>query len=338
MRYIKYLMKVVGAGIVSLIILCFIASVYSLSPMRAKNVNNNTDYVWESSSYWMKMTEGVSFGKVDGNGFNNKEVVENPDIILLGSSHIEGMNVNQDDHMCTLLNEKFSDKYSVYNMGISGHTFIKVVKYLENSIAVCESSVKYVVIETSTTNLTKDDVDKALNGQVDVTTVNNEGLVAKLQRLAFLRQAYHQLENGMMDMLLPQRSSDSVSDGVVINQNEVVIEEQPYEDIFSYLESIEEKYGVNIIVVYHPFEKLNKDGSISFDYADYTDVFAQYSKKHSIGFVDMTKEFERMYYEEHHVAHGFATGELGAGHINKYGHSTMAQSIYEFIIESEEVE
>lgn len=336
MKCIKYLVKMFLAGIVALVLLCIVACFYSLSPMRVENPEKNTDYVWQDSALWMKMTEGVSFGKVDAKGFNNKSVVEKPDIILLGSSHIEGMNVQQNDHMCTLLNEKFSGKHSVYNMGISGHTFFKVVQYLEKSISLYDSSVKYVVIETSTTNLTKVDVDAALNSKVVITAVNNDGIIAMLQRLPFLRQAYHQLESGMMDMLLPKESESTSSNTSVAVSDEVVIDEQPYNDMFSYLKNLEDKYDVEIIIMYHPFEILNKDGSISFGDDEYTEVFAEYSEKFAIGFVDMTDDFEKMYYDEHYVAHGFATGELGVGHINKHGHKAIANSVYNYIKRFEE--
>ena len=47
---------------------------------------------------------------------------ETCDDLILGSSHAESMNVMRNENMCALLNEKFDGKYSVYNMGISGHT------------------------------------------------------------------------------------------------------------------------------------------------------------------------------------------------------------------------
>ncbi len=339
MKNLKYLIKLVFAGIVALAILCGIATVYSLSPMRVENEYKNTDYAWENESLWIKMTEGISCGITDEKGFNNLRFVENPDVLLLGSSHIEGMNVQQKDHVVSLLNDKLEGKLTCYNMGVSGHTLFKVVQYLEQSMTVYETVPKYVVIETSTTVLSKEDVDNALNGEVAVTTVNNQGVVAKLQRLPFLRQVYHQLDSGMMDMLLPrQASSASAQSSGKEDADQVVIDEQPYKDMFEYLKMIEEEYGTLIIIVYHPFEILNEDGSISFEYGEYTKVFADYSDEYKVGFIDMTADFEDMYYEEHHVAHGFSTGELGVGHINKYGHKAIADSIYEYLSEIREGE
>ena len=43
-----------------------------------------------------------------------------------------------------------------------------------------------------------------------------------------------------------------------------------------------------------------------------------------------------MYYNENHVPHGFPTGKLGSGHLNKYGHYAVADELYNEIIKLEE--
>ena len=88
--------------------------------------------------------------------------------------------------------------------------------------------------------------------------------------------------------------------------------------------------------MYHPFEKLNDDGSISFGKEEYTSVFAQCAEKHDIAFVNMTDDFCEMYESEHHVPHGFATGKIGSGHLNKYGHAAITDRLYQYINELEE--
>ena len=55
----------------------------------------------------------------------------------------------------------------------------------------------------------------------------------------------------------------------------------------------------------------------------------------NVGFVDMTDDFEKMFYEEHHLPHGFSTGQIGVGNINKYGHAVIAESLYRYINELE---
>lgn len=335
MKYLKFFGKFLISGIIAFLCLCLISSVYCLSPLRVENKFGNTDYAWETDSRWMKMTEGISYGVTDENGFNNLNVYENPDILVLGSSHIEAMNVNQKYSASVLLDEKFGDKYSVYNMGISGHTLFKVVQYLPKSVEIFEKTPKYIVIESATTTITQEDVDMALSGNVQVTSVNNEGLVAKLQKFPFLRQVYHQLDSGMMDMLLP--SSKAFAAGKKDSQIDSAesIDEKPYVELFEYLQGIEEQSGIQIIIVYHPFEKFDNNGDIYFENKEYTDCFAEYSKKYDVGFINLENSIKKGYSENHTVPHGFSTGALGEGHINKYGHKLFADEVYTYITDRE---
>ena len=36
------------------------------------------------------------------------------------------------------------------------------------------------------------------------------------------------------------------------------------------------------------------------------------------------------------MAHGFPTGKIGSGHLNKYGHAAVAEELYDVILELEE--
>ena len=69
---------------------------------------------------------------------------------------------------------------------------------------------------------------------------------------------------------------------------------------------------------------------------EYLNTFISYANDYGISFVDMTDRFEDMYEKEHHVAHGFCTGKLATGHLNKYGHSAMADELYNEITRLEE--
>lgn len=55
------------------------------------------------------------------------------------------------------------------------------------------------------------------------------------------------------------------------------------------------------------------------------DVFVQACKNNGILFVDMTEPLERLYKEEHILAHGFINTAVGSGHLNKYGHNLIAR-------------
>lgn len=338
MKPIKTLFKTILAGLTALAILCVLMLGYYFIPLRENNPKQNTDYVWAKNTPWVSLTEGVSFGVTDADGFINKDVVENPDILFLGSSHTESMNVLQSENMCALLNDKFDGKYSAYNMGISGHTIYKVVQYLSKTLNIYQKAPKYVIIETSDVALTDSAVQQALSGEVKKTKVVDTGLLYQMQKVPYFRMMYHQLDTGMLDMLIDKKKANNATANAKPKEVEKLeIDEKPYDEMLGYLQKMEKEYNTQIIVMFHPFETINADGSISFAQAEYAEIFSKVSQKYGIGFVDMTEDFEKMYYEKHHVPHGFSTGEIGAGHINKYGHAAIADRLYRYI-ESSEVE
>ena len=334
MKSIKAIFKTLLAGLVALVILSALMLGYYFMPLRENNPKQNTDYVWMPNTPWASLTEGISYGITDADGFINPEVTDNPEILFLGSSHLQAMNVMPEENMCYLLNKRFNGEYRAYNMGISGHTIYKVIQYLEDSLKIYKKVPKYIIIETSDVALSEPAVKQALSGEVKKTEVVDSGIVAQMQKIPYFRQMYHQLDNGMMKMLLPdnKKNEDNTTADTVQKTNEKpVIDEKPYEEMLGYLQKMEKEYDTGIIVMFHPFETINTDGTVGFSEADYAKVFSQYAEKYNIGFVDMTNDFERMYNEEYHVPHGFATGELGVGHLNKYGHAVIAERLYQYI-------
>lgn len=185
MKIIKGILKVVGAGIVSVVIICGLLCFYSIIPVHVDNTRGNTDYVWPANSIWVKATEGIAFGKNDANGFNNKSVVKNPDIIVLGSSHMEATNVMQDENAAHLLSEMLKGKYSLYNMGISGHNFYKVCQYLPANFELYDKVPKVAIIETSTVNISQNNVDEILASSIERTPSYSTGIIGTLQRVPF---------------------------------------------------------------------------------------------------------------------------------------------------------
>ena len=332
MKILLCFLKTLLAGFVAIIIISMALCFYSITPVHVKNSRGNTDYVWESNSWWVSMTEGVSFGRYDKAGYNNKKVIEDPDIIILGSSHMEATNVLQHETTSYLLGEKLKEKYTVYNLGISGHNFEKVCQYLPVNLDLYSESSKVVIIETSNVNITEDAVERILNNNVKYTESQTSSLMIFLQKIPFLRRLYHQMEGGLLDVFLPSSSkTDTPKQAEAEIQIDETIDQAPYDNLFQYLQSLEEKYNTQIIIFYHPTETLNKDGTISFPNDEHKNIFSKTAKNHEITFIDMTQTFEEMYDTDHHVPHGFITGQIGSGHLNRYGHRAIADSLYDAI-------
>ena len=321
---------VVAAWIVSAVILSLLLLLYSVTPVHVENTKGNTDYVWTPNSIWIKATEGIAFGQYDAQGFNNENVIENPDILILGSSHMEASNVLQTENAAYILKELLKEKYSVYNMGISGHHFFKTCQYLPKNLSLFSKSPKYIVIETSTVNVSEKNIDDIKNKTVKHTKSYDSGIIGTLQKVPYFRLVYFQYDGGLLKIFAPNREKKKFA-----QSKDDVIDPKPYHQLFEYLRNLEKEYGTQIIIAYHPTGKIQKDGSIEFKSSERKNLFSRISKEYGITFVDLTDDFEKMFYEEHHVAHGFVTGKIGSGHLNRYGHECMAKAVYKSIKELE---
>ena len=344
MHILKWLLKAAAAGIAAIAILCGLLCFYDIVPVHEENKKGNTDYVWPANSVWVKATEGIAFGKFDANGFNNITITDDPDIIVLGSSHMEATNVMQSENAACLLSKKLEDRYSVYNMGISDHNFFKVCQYLPVDLELFDPVPKVVIIETSTVRITKKKADKVISSSLGHVPSHSSGIVGMLQKIPFFRAVYHQVKRGLLHLFMPESGSPSektekdadAGGNEDVKETKIKINTAAYEEIFSYLMHMEEKYGTQIIIVFHPTEKLMEDGTIFFDRDEHLRVFSSYAIEYGISFIDMSDRFEKMFYEENHVAHGFCTGKIAAGHLNKYGHAAVADELYNEICRLEE--
>ena len=339
MKVVKYLGKFIAASIVAVIILSLVFSVYYLVPLRVENPDHNTDYKWESGAPWIRMEEGISVGRYDANGFNNAKVVDNPDVLILGSSHMEAANVPQNENTGYYLSRMLEGKLSVYNMGISGHFLTKTCSYLPQTLEVFDDP-KYIIIETSGTGITQNDADSILNHTVPKTKVSDNQLLNMMQRMPFFRVMYYQLDGGLIKKMsdtgtaqtaVQQNRNDSVSE-------KAEIDKAPYDEVFEYLEALQNENNTRIVIFYHPTETFNADGTVSFQRDDTYDAFAESASEHHIAFVDVTAEFEAMYAEDYSVPHGFITGKLGEGHLNSNGHYAVAKCLYQTITKMEEAD
>lgn len=332
---IMNLVKCMLAGIVAIAILSLVLVPYFLTPVHIENPDGNTDYIWLAHSLWSKMTEGISFGRFDAKGYNNPTVVEEPDILVLGSSHTEAVDVLQSENFAALLGEKFQGNYTTYNMGISGHFFLKICKYLPRTMEL-NPTAKYIIIETSDVSFNRKAVDSLLNGTIEFTPSNSTGLIAMLQKLPFFRLGYHQLTGGLLDMMIPEKTKP-VDTSKNATEKEL-LDEEVYDMLFTYIKDALKGSEAQLIIMYHPTGKLLEDGSASFvvDAASVS-MFSKKCQQYGFSFVDMTQPFAQMYETDHKLPHGFITGKIGSGHINQYGHAKIADELAKCIVALEEV-
>ena len=104
------ILKFLGAGLVAILLLCLILAFYVYYPIHVANPRKNTDYVWSSGAIYFKTSEGIGWGRFDDNGFNNVSVIESPDVLVLGSSHMEASYVLQSENATAVLNNLFKNR------------------------------------------------------------------------------------------------------------------------------------------------------------------------------------------------------------------------------------
>ena len=163
---VKYFLKCSIAGVVSIALLCLFSLIYYNPPIATEQPDNITNYKFISNSNWSYMLEGFGFGKTDNLGYNNAYYNDcvAPDIVLVGSSHMEALQVPQDANCTYLLNKMFDEddvdynNFKCVNLGIQAHSFEVSISNFKNIANKFDKS-KYIIIETSNVEFTPDVLD-----------------------------------------------------------------------------------------------------------------------------------------------------------------------------------
>ena len=332
MRFVRYAIKFLAAGATALFILSVFTCLYNYIPLHIPNGEGTTDYVWPSNSPWVLMTEGFAWGRMDEKGFNNPRAIPDPDILFMGSSHIEAKNVMRNENACTLLEQSLKGRYKVYNIGMSGHDLAKVCHYIPAVLRKYENKPPaFLIIEASSVMMTPKMADDILRDMYRYRPRPRGFGVKLLQGLPVASFLYRRWENGLKKVFVPEKSNGP-SPGAVPQESPSA---QACGRLFAHLAALASKNGVKIVIVYHPREVFLPDGSITFLEKKWVAPFAAAAERNGIPFIDMSRVFEKMFSEEHHVPHGFANGKIGRGHLNRYGHRAVAKELEKVIAASE---
>lgn len=331
-KYIQWFVKALIAGTISCVILSVFVILYKYEGVHISNVDNGTDYKWEQGQWKSNMTEGFAWFSMDDNGFNNQsDDTEGIDILLMGSSHMEACQVNNNENVAALLNTGLSE-LKTYNIGISGHTIYRCLDNLSDAVNKYKPG-KYIVIETDRINLDVGEMKKVISGSADAIPSYDSGIEYYFQKIPAIKLLYSQIDNWISseEEIKEVHSADSAD----VSQN--------YEDILndfiSKAATEAEKGNCQLIIFYHPQTKLKEDGSLDLRTdSRYLEKFREVCEKNKVVFIDMSEEFSALYYEQHSLPYGFYNTEVGKGHLNKDGHGLIADKIERVIIDLEENE
>lgn len=314
------LLKILIAGIFSLLFLNLFSICFNYSGIHIENKTGATDYTWLSNMLRTNMEEGFSAFHFDSYGFNNvasddKDV----DILLMGSSHMEAVQVQPAENTGALLRHLLPSK-KVYNIGISGHNIYTSVKNMKAAVHYYKPS-RYVILETDRVVLNDEKMDEILNGTYPKIPSYSSGLF-------YQSQIYFPVIKTLYKKMTDWRSADALEGKSALNEESKV-------DVTEFLKKAAADAGNSkLIIIYHPMVELNNDGTLEVE-KEGIDVFREACDENGILFVDMSDDFETMYLNEHQLPYGFVNTAVGTGHLNKYGHEVIAQRLAETIQNSE---
>ena len=323
------MVKACISGVIAFAILTGVCMLYYNKPLDCESVDGATDYSWEKNKFYSIGTEGFAWGKTNNEGYLNPEDYTEStqvDILIMGSSHMEAYQVTQDQSAAGVLRTLMPEK-NIYNIGISGHTFLICADNLFEAVNKYEPT-EYVVMETYSIGYTDIQLQEAINENVTDLISVDRGFIKIFQKNPFLRLIYSQLKS-FSDNAVNDSESPAFAE-IEIASNE------SYCALLAKLNAIVSDKGAQLIIVYHPFLSLNKDGTASLDSDnELSKFFEECCEKNGIIFLDMSEPFLEGYENEFVLPYGFTNTSVGSGHLNKNGHAMIAKSLYEIMKEAD---
>lgn len=322
--------KAAIAGVAALLLLCLWCSFYYNVPIHYTNETGATEYKWESDRFFRKGTEGFAFGRTNNEGFNNLRdytAGEAIDILLMGSSHMEGMNVAPTENAAAVLNWLFDGEKYTYNIGTSGHTLMYCLKHLDAALETYAPG-SYVVIETRTLDFSREELAAVAEGTLPDIPSHTGGVLELLQRMPYLRLLYTKYMNDSGEAADGSDTAQPAAgaDGKAELLNTILARAT---------ESCREQ-SVTLLLVYDPVVCTDETGA-GYTVTDAEDLatMATACRENGICFVDLTASYLTGYSDQHKLPYGFANTSPGSGHMNAWGHELFARAVYNVIRDRE---
>lgn len=319
---LNWILKALLAGLLAFAILCGACLAYFSLPVRVSNADGATEYKYEASRPYVRGIEGFGYGKLNNDGFNNLRDYtpgEEINVLLMGSSHMEGFCVPQKDSAGAVLNRLFDGEKYVYNIGMAAHTFPYCAEHLDTALTVY-APTDAVVIELAALGYDPAALDAAADGTLPDMTSHEGGFITALQKLPYLRLFYTKYVKG------EGKAAEAGSDAAI-----------PAGDFEAALSGLLQKVGetarahkVDVILAYTPTVLPGADGQASVDERPgEKEAFENLCAKNGIIFLDLTARNIAAVEEEGKLPFGFSNTTPGTGHINSLGLRIFAEGVYE---------
>lgn len=272
--------------------------------------------------------EGFSIRNVDKNGYvNPNERADKSDkVLIMGSSHSVGKEVPQGENYTDIIENE--SNINIYNLAMDGNYFVEIMQGFNAAIEQFPEA-KSVVIEVDHVDYSIDELNNARTSREynkDYTGGNvlkNLSLKTKLKLLVqdylpLLRQIQRNLKsNDISNMSFESSEANDDKGEYSIALESVLSEKRHY-------------FDGDIVIVYHPHIEFLDGGDIKIIKERHVSDFVKVCNKYNIKFIDLSDDFMNLYSNEHKVPYGFNNTAPLKGHLNKYGHSIVADRLLEY--------
>lgn len=341
-RTFRWFWKAVFSGMLALLVLHVFCLFYYNLPIHFSGEDGATDYVWESHFAYSNLTEGYGRGKTNNEGranpFDYTDGMET-DILLMGSSHMEAFQMRVEESVAGQLRELCPGN-SVYNLGTSGHDFLVCANNMSSAVKKYQPK-KFVIVETASIRFSDEAIGAVLQGTAQRIPSYSDGLIGLLQRNKFFCLLYKQLLALPALFNPPANPFAEKSAEIPLQKSKSPMDMQTFESTSMYallqkMKNDVDASGAKLIIVYHPSLSVRTDASAAAN-INRTEAqrFSDMCRGLDITYLDMTERFLEEYEKNHVLPHGFFNSSVGNGHLNRHGHTMVAEELCRVISEVE---
>ena len=311
---------------------CFVL-IYSYSGTHIASATGATDYTWKPNQYKANATEGFVWIRMDDNGYNNlSSATDDIDILLMGASHMEAVNVPRQKNTGALLNQVLPDMRT-YNIGISAHRVPVCLDNLESAIRVYRPQ-KYIIIHTGSTSFSEQDLKDVLAHALPDIPSYDHGLVYQLQKVPSIKVLYKQIQDKLEIDMRAQKAASA--NGEAEEEKNADSEKAALlAKVLRQKNDLCREYGIQLILAFTPGVEISADSLRRTDDPDETTLLRETCESLGIVFVDTYDAFQTHYQDTYMPPYGFANTRLGSGHMNETGHAILANCLADTIRELE---
>ena len=334
---VKYILKAFGACLLVFFLANTLMFVYNRQPGWIERSHGATTSIWSPGTYIVQGQEGYGIHKVDPNGYLNEGTLADDNYVLVvGSSQTEGKEVKAGERYCDILNSalqkeegKEKSDLLVYNVSMDANYLPKMISGFTALISEFPNS-SCIVLEIGTTDYTGDELQRMLiqreYNEAETGEKIRQVLSEKEQLKLLIKEAFpllNHVKSQYKALEAVNSHSDLTKEETGCKNMELYAKQ--LKEVFEMLDNL---YDGQIIFLYHPTMEITNEG-LTAVYEQTTEQFKQLCDGSGFLFVDMTQTFLKAYETDYIVPYGFGNTTLGTGHLNKYGHKMIAESLYQ---------